>query len=144
MLGLSSAASADMPKKITWEMLSSLNYQTGDIPESVQELLNTPVQIEGFLVPLLLEDFVETVSEFILVPNPLACIHIPPPPPNQMIYVQSENPVPLDMDMRGISIVGYLTVPNPIVEEGYVSYEMKSFHAERANLEFDFGDHFFD
>lgn len=51
------------------------------------ELNGMKVRIAGFLVPL------ETnaqgkVSEFFLVPYQGACIHVPPPPPNQLIYVK--------------------------------------------------------
>lgn len=52
----------------------------------VQEIDDTDVAIEGFLVPL---DFdAERVSEFVLVPYFGACIHVPPPPPNQIAYVK--------------------------------------------------------
>jgi len=51
------------------------------------ELDGIKVRIAGFLVPL------ETiapgkVSEFFLVPYQGACVHVPPPPPNQLIYVK--------------------------------------------------------
>ena len=38
------------------------------------------------MVPL--EDDADQVTEFLLVPFAGACIHVPPPPPNQMIYVK--------------------------------------------------------
>ena len=44
------------------------------------------VSLKGYLVPL---DFdAERVSEFVLVPYFGACIHVPPPPPNQIVYVK--------------------------------------------------------
>jgi uncharacterized protein len=46
------------------------------------------VKIGGYVVPL---DFDATkVKEFLLVPFVGACIHVPPPPPNQLVYVKSE------------------------------------------------------
>ncbi|MDR2459416.1 MAG: DUF3299 domain-containing protein [Deltaproteobacteria bacterium] len=46
------------------------------------------IKIPGFVVPL---DFEETlIREFFLVPFFGACIHVPPPPPNQIIYVKSQ------------------------------------------------------
>ena len=27
-------------------------------------------------------------QEFLLIPNPMSCMHVPPPPPNQMILVK--------------------------------------------------------
>ena len=32
------------------------------------------------------------VTEFMLVPFVGACIHVPPPPPNQLVYVTTEEP----------------------------------------------------
>lgn len=43
------------------------------------------VRVPGFMVPLDL-DADEQVTEFFLVPYFGACIHIPPPPPNQIIH----------------------------------------------------------
>ncbi|MDR2199610.1 MAG: DUF3299 domain-containing protein [Deltaproteobacteria bacterium] len=45
------------------------------------------VKIPGFVVPLDYED--AEMREFFLVPFFGACIHVPPPPPNQIIYVVS-------------------------------------------------------
>lgn len=48
------------------------------------------VRIPGYAVPL---DFDGTrVSTFILVPYIGACIHVPPPPPNQLVFVVPDEP----------------------------------------------------
>lgn len=44
------------------------------------------VRIPGFVVPLELNPN-GTVREFLLAPYFGACIHVPPPPPNQLVYV---------------------------------------------------------
>ena len=43
------------------------------------------VKIPGFMVPLK-SDEQQRVTEFFIVPYFGACLHMPPPPPNQMIY----------------------------------------------------------
>jgi hypothetical protein len=43
------------------------------------------VKIPGFMVPLK-SDGQHQVTEFFIVPYFGACLHMPPPPPNQMIY----------------------------------------------------------
>ena len=43
------------------------------------------VKIPGFMVPLI-SDEQQRVTEFFIVPYFGACLHMPPPPPNQMIY----------------------------------------------------------
>ncbi len=48
-----------------------------------------PVRIPGYLLPL---EFVDgKVTEFLLVPYVGACIHTPPPPPNQIVHVKTED-----------------------------------------------------
>ena len=52
----------------------------------VKELNGQQVRIPGYLLPL--EVSATKVTEFLLVPYIGACIHVPPPPPNQIIYVK--------------------------------------------------------
>jgi hypothetical protein len=56
---------------------------------TVEELAGHHIAISGFLVPI---DFYpnKDVKRLFVVPYFGACIHYPPPPPNQMIYVQLE------------------------------------------------------
>ena len=57
-------------------------------PAVVTELDGKLIRIGGYVVPL---DFDATnVKEFLLVPFVGACIHVPPPPANQIIYVKTE------------------------------------------------------
>jgi hypothetical protein len=54
----------------------------------VKDLDGKTVKLPGFVVPLQHDG--EKVSEFLLVPYFGACIHVPPPPSNQTIYVISD------------------------------------------------------
>ncbi len=58
----------------------------------VSSLNGLKVRIPGYVVPL---DFnaENKYKEFLLVPYFGACLHTPPPPPNQIIYVTSEEGV---------------------------------------------------
>lgn len=49
------------------------------------------VKIPGYLLPL--EFSGKEITEFLLVPWVGACIHTPPPPPNQIVHVKSDKPV---------------------------------------------------
>lgn len=51
----------------------------------VEDFNNQPVRIPGFIVPLEF-DGDQTITQFFVVPYFGACIHMPPPPPNQIIY----------------------------------------------------------
>jgi hypothetical protein len=52
----------------------------------VEELNGERVRMPGYLLPLELEG--TRVTEFFLVPYVGACIHVPPPPPNQIVHVK--------------------------------------------------------
>ena len=57
-------------------------------PRVVTELNGKRVRIGGYIVPLDFE--ATTIKEFLLVPFVGACIHVPPPPANQIVYVKAE------------------------------------------------------
>ncbi len=52
----------------------------------VEELNGTNVRIAGYVLPT--EFSGDKVVEFLLVPYVGACVHTPPPPANQMVYVK--------------------------------------------------------
>ena len=52
------------------------------------------VRIPGYLLPLEFDG--DQVTEFLLVPYVGACIHVPPPPPNQIVHVKTEKAYTLD------------------------------------------------
>jgi len=76
------------PPELWWEELEGLDYRTGAMSDTLAKLNGQVVRVPGFMVPL--EDFAEEVTEFLLVPYFGACIHTPPPPPNQMVYVRMD------------------------------------------------------
>lgn len=79
---------AGEPVEVDWRTLAGLNYESGEMTDVLRELNGKQIKIPGFMVPL--EDFAEQVSEFLLVPYFGACIHTPPPPPNQIVHVHMD------------------------------------------------------
>jgi hypothetical protein len=69
------------------ELLAKLREAWSMAPV-VKALDGKTVKLPGFVVPL--EHDGEKVSEFLLVPYFGACIHVPPPPANQTVYVVTE------------------------------------------------------
>ncbi len=55
---------------------------------TVADLDGQEIRMPGFMLPL---DYTEDdmVGGFLLVPYYGACIHVPPPPPNQIVYVDA-------------------------------------------------------
>ena len=73
---------------LSWQMMRGLNFSTGEMTPELQGVINGVTRVPGYMVPL--EDNLEEVTEFLLVPYPGACIHVPPPPPNQIVHVIME------------------------------------------------------
>lgn len=90
---------------------------------TVAELDGVPVAIEGFVVPF---DFApgQGITEFLLVPYYGACIHVPPPPPNQMIYVTSSEPVVLERMWAPVRLEGVLSTTSRPSDVGDSAYAM--------------------
>lgn len=74
--------------EVDWRILGLLDYVTNEVPAELNAFNEQDVRIPGFVVPL--EDNSKMITEFLLVPTPQACIHVPPPPPNQMVLVKMD------------------------------------------------------
>lgn len=85
------------------------------------DLLDKRIMIPGFIVPTAYNSE-RRVTEFFLVPFFGACIHLPPPPPNQIIYVTYERGVELQNFYDAYSVHGLLTseiVENDLATSAY-------------------------
>ena len=56
----------------------------------VFDLDKKTIKLPGYVLPLDFDG--KKVKSFLLVPSVGACIHVPPPPPNQMIFVKPDKP----------------------------------------------------
>jgi hypothetical protein len=65
------------------------------------------VRIPGYLLPL--EFSGKKVSEFLLVPWVGACIHTPPPPPNQIVHVKADKPFEFGGLFAPVWVTGRMT-----------------------------------
>ena len=74
---------------------------------TVKELNETKVRIPGYTVPFEFGANAE-ITEFLLVPYYGACLHAPPPPPNQLIYVSYPQGLKLDALYDPFWITGVL------------------------------------
>ncbi|NVK54332.1 MAG: DUF3299 domain-containing protein [Alteromonadaceae bacterium] len=78
------------------------------------------VKIPGFIVPL--EGTAELTTEFLLVPFFGACIHVPPPPSNQIVYVKMNEGVPVENLYDAVWVEGLFSTTqfsNDIASAGY-------------------------
>ena len=88
-----------------------------------KELNGQSLKIPGFIVPLDVgKDGL--VSEFFLVPYFGACIHVPPPPPNQIVYVKMAKGVALDSIYEAYWITGRMKTANRTTRLGAAAYQL--------------------
>lgn len=125
--GDSDAGPAASYKEIDWRLLRELDYQTGQKSPELEAVNGKPVKIPGFVVPL--DDNAAAASEFLLVPSPQACIHVPPPPPNQMVMVRMKGKPP-QRSWGPVWIEGRLFISTQDSQYGKISFMMTGEAAE--------------
>lgn len=87
------------------------------------------VRLPGFIVPLEL-DAKGLVIEFFLVPYFGACIHVPPPPPNQLVYVKMDKGISLDSMYSAYWITGRMSTQRRNTTLGAAAYTLAGTLAE--------------
>ncbi len=94
----------------------------------VPELNGEAVRIPGFVVPLEFDDD-QTITQFFLVPYFGACLHMPPPPPNQIVLVDFPPGFKLDALYTPFWISGVLktAVTENVVATSAYTMEMQAF-----------------
>ena len=118
---------------VTWSDLRKLNYKTGEMPESIRKLMGKSVKIPGFAVPLEGDDGFEYVKEFLLVPTFGACIHVPPPPPNQVIHVILDKSVHFEKLLYAVWITGIIEIGEYFLE-GTSDFGKQTYDTETSYL----------
>ena len=118
---------------VTWSDLRKLNYKTGEMPESIRKLMGKSVKIPGFAVPLEGDDGFEYVKEFLLVPTFGACIHVPPPPPNQVIHVILDKQEHFEKFLYAVWITGILEIGEYYIE-GSSDFGQQTYDTETSYL----------
>jgi hypothetical protein len=114
-----------IPENFTFDLMFDPTFQAKLDEANLK--LNPSVEgatldLAGFMVPL--ETANGLVHAFLLVPEAGQCVHVPPPPVNQTIFVDaSRAPVPLRDLYQPIQVKGRLSVgraQHEIAESGYV------------------------
>ncbi len=87
------------------------------------------VKLPGFVVPLEMD--AKTIQEFLLVPYFGACIHTPPPPANQTVYVVTEEDKAYQGELFDtVWVTGTITVEKLSSELGDAGYRIEATKVE--------------
>lgn len=102
-----------------------------------KDILDKSVRIPGYVLPLEFKD--RKAVEFLLVPTVGACIHTPPPPPNQIVHVSYPEGIEVNGLFTPVWITGTMMAQSSVQKVGYsdgqadvsVSYTMRPNRVEK-------------
>ncbi|MEL7371675.1 MAG: DUF3299 domain-containing protein [Myxococcota bacterium] len=114
---------AEIETEIGWTALSAMDVKSGKKPDSLTKTLENPIRIHGYGVAVEFDE--NGVSSFLLVPDASFCVHVPPPPPNQIVLVELKTPIHWRLLESGIWLTGTLDVERQESEFGGFMYKMK-------------------
>lgn len=97
---------------------------------TVPELNSKKVRIPGYTVPFEYGAKAE-VTEFLLVPYFGACIHAPPPPPNQTLFIKADDPIALKDLAQAVWVEGVLTTQTQESDLADAAYTLQLTHIEK-------------
>ncbi len=136
------AALAKTPTEITWDDLipPGVPYseivaagemdETNDIWQPVFDenatklnpvLDGAYIKMPGYIIPI--DQSIDGVTSFVLVPYVGACLHTPPPPANQLVFVTTNKPWPSDNLWNAIWVTGQMQhelQSTEVAETGYL------------------------
>ena len=90
----------------------------------VKSFENKRIRIPGFIVPLQTNG-AQKITEFFIVPYFGACIHMPPPPPNQIIHVKVDHDIELESLYDPFWFEGTLAIDTTENAMGTAAYRLK-------------------
>lgn len=146
LTGTPMAHAADRPRDIDWrdlvpaadgldmsDLLKTGIVQHGELSTPFDQELGAElttafdgqlIRIPGYIVPLDFDGL--GVTAFILVPYVGACIHVPPPPPNQLILVTTDKPYQSAGLFEAIYVTGQFSTAATQTALAQIGYEMQA------------------
>lgn len=82
------------------------------------------IKMPGYIIPL--DISTKGVTSFVLVPYVGACLHTPPPPPNQLVYVTTQDPWPSEDLWEAVWVTGQMRHAIQATEVAETGYELKA------------------
>ena len=143
------AALAKTPTEITWDDLipPGVPYseivaagemdETNDIWQPVFDenatklnpvLDGAYIKMPGYIIPI--DQSTDGVTSFVLVPYVGACLHTPPPPANQLVFVTTNKPWPSDNLWDAVWVTGQMQHELQSTEVAETGYLLKATEME--------------
>lgn len=87
------------------------------------------VRLPGYIVPL--EYSGTGVTAFLLVPFVGACVHVPPPPANQLVFVTTQEPYESSGLFEAVNVIGMFGTAATSTQLGDIAYALSADRIER-------------
>ena len=98
--------------EVSWQTLKTLTIDSKTkkniIKPELQKAIGSEVIIKGFMMPLDYE--AKEVVEFLFMPYVPSCMHVPPPPANQLILVKMKKGSKIKPTFYPIELTGKLVI----------------------------------
>jgi hypothetical protein len=85
---------------------------------------NQIVRLPGFIVPI--DQSSAGVTAFILVPYAGACVHVPPPPANQLVFVTTETPYDSNGLFEPVNVTGMFGISSLSTHLADIGYALSA------------------
>ncbi|MFK0314044.1 DUF3299 domain-containing protein [Pseudomonas sp. NPDC090233] len=115
---------SQLSNALSAESAPPARQQAPDAPV-VKSLDGQQIKLPGYIVPLEVSEEGRT-TEFLLVPYYGACIHVPPPPSNQIVHIFSEMGVRVEDLYQPYWIEGKMQVRASSSELADAGYQMEA------------------
>lgn len=125
----------------SWETLKTLEFDAKTkknvIKADLQKVLGKEITMKGFMMPLDYES--KEIVEFLFMPYVPSCMHVPPPPANQLVLVKMKKGSKIKPSFYPVELTGKLAVDsNAELEssfkmEGLKLKELKEFTPPAAS-----------
>lgn len=114
-----------------WRVLRGLNTRTGEVSQALKKLEGGTVRLTGYMVPF--ADEYESANEFLLVPQAGMCVHVPPPPANQIVLVQMTAGAAKVTWSKPVAVSGILEIAQADSPYGKVSFKIDAIAAQEQS-----------
>lgn len=110
-------------------LLGDPAVQMEPVAPVVPEMDGQHIRLPGYVVPLGITETME-VEEFLLVPYFGACIHVPPPPSNQVVHIRSTTGIKLKDLYQPLWVNGVVQVEHIESELANAGYRIEGAEIE--------------
>ncbi len=115
-------------RPVEWSLLRGLNTRSGDLSAALKRMEGGAVRLTGYMVPFADEN--ESADEFLLVPEAGMCVHTPPPPANQIVFVQMTSGAARVTFAKPVEISGILSIVQSDSPYGKVGFKIEAAQAK--------------